>query len=134
MAAQEAADQQRQQRQQQRLDDDERGHRAALPNLAASAAAGPVYGGTAAPWTRQAASWRQVRLSTSDVQEQSDGNRWHGFVHVIMRQTTSVILCTWVLHWPYRNTLQQVDRCWQEPSAHEQPCGQLRPGRRLQST
>jgi len=93
-----------------------------------------VYG-EAGCWSvfRHGTSWPQVLLSTNVVQLQMSGNSVHGFAHLITRQTTSVVWGTCVLHWPYLNTLQHVDRLEQEPFAHEQPCGQCIPGLRLQS-
>lgn len=38
------------------------------------------------------------------------GSHSHGGVHVTIRHTTAVTPLIWVLHWPYRKTLQHVRR------------------------
>jgi len=48
-------------------------------------------------------------LSANNVQLQLT-KIWQGLTQVIILHTTSVVPATSVLHWPYRNTLQQVDR------------------------
>jgi len=61
-----------------------------------------------------------VAFSTNIVELQFT-NRWEGLTQVTIRHTTSVTPATSVLHWPYRNQLQHVERFPQLFLAQWQP-------------
>ena len=73
-----------------------------------------------------------VRLSVAGEVEQA--SNFHGGVHDTTRHWTAPTCRTWVLHWPYRNPLQQTLRWSQlldgpQVQLHDQHCGAQMPAR-----
>jgi hypothetical protein len=77
--------------------------------------------------------WVHVTCSTALVQLQFRQSIVHGDTHVTNRHAICVVPEICVLHCPYRNTLQHVERWLHFWPAQWHPFGQDWLGRRLQS-